>query len=35
MAVIPKVLWEPLNAAYSANVALVVTVMPDGFVQVK
>ena len=35
MAVIPKVLWEPLNTAFPANVALVGTVMPDGFVQIS
>jgi uncharacterized protein len=35
MARIPKVLHEPLNTAFPANVCLVGTVLPSGFAQVS
>lgn len=35
MAKIPKFLWEPMNTAYPAKVALVGTSMPDGYAQVS
>ena len=35
MALIPKALWEPINTAFPANVVLVGTTMPDGYVQVS
>jgi hypothetical protein len=35
MAKIPKVLWEPINSAFPANVVLIGTAMPDGFVQIS
>ena len=34
MARIPKVLHEPINTAFPANVCLIGTVLPDGFAQV-
>lgn len=34
MSVIPKALHEHINTAFPANVCLVATVLPDGFVQV-
>lgn len=33
MAIIPKVLHEPINTAYPANVCLIGTVLPNGFAQ--
>ncbi len=35
MAKIPEFIWEPLNSAFPANVALIGTPMPDGFVQIS
>jgi uncharacterized protein len=35
MARIPKVLHEPVNTAFPANVCLVGTVLPNGFAQVS
>jgi hypothetical protein len=35
MAKIPEFLWEPMNTAFPANVVLVGTSMPDGYVQVS
>ncbi len=35
MAKIPKVLWEPINSAFPANVVSIGTPMPDGFVQIS
>lgn len=35
MAKIPKVLHEPINTAFPANVCLVGTVLPNGFAQVS
>lgn len=34
MAIIPRVLHEPINTAFPANVCLVGTVLPNGFAQV-
>lgn len=34
MSVIPRALHEHINTAFPANVCLVATVLPDGFVQV-
>ena len=33
MAIIPKLLHEPINTAYPANVCLIGTVLPNGFAQ--
>ena len=35
MAKIPEFIWEPLNSAFPANVVLIGTPMPDGFVQIS
>jgi len=35
MAKIPEAIWEPINSAFPAKVALVGTTMPDGYVQVS
>ena len=35
MAKIPEFLWEPINTAFPANVVLVGTSLPDGYVQVS
>lgn len=34
MAIIPKVLHEPINTAYPANVCQIGTVLPNGFAQI-
>jgi len=35
MAKIPQFLWEPINIAFPAKVALVGSTMPDGYVQIS